>query len=161
VLFLQCPLWILDRPVMWHRENCGYGRITGCVKMNIVTNFLEQLNNGSRCAFLTPLRTVREPWEAAGVPRDFPKHLAVSITMGIQFHRPKDQGVISRLPDTFSTVFGPGPRSTQPTNHQNSSTVTLVGVKRLKGETVFQLPLMLWFKVCGGRLHLLQYSVCR
>jgi hypothetical protein len=97
---LQCPLWILDRPVMLHRENCGYVRITGCVKMNIVTNFLEQLNNPSPWVFLTPPSTARAPREAAGVQQAFQQYLAVS-QWGSWFHGPRDRGLISRLLDTF------------------------------------------------------------
>jgi len=125
--------------------------------MNRVTNFLEQLNNGSRWAFLAAPSTERDPWEAAGVPRDFPKHLAVSWwgfgsidrRFGDCFH---DCKIL------FSTVFGPGLGSTQPTNQQSSGIVTLEGIKRLNPEALFHLPLMLWLRVCGGRLHLLPYT---
>jgi hypothetical protein len=101
VLFLQCPLWILDRTVMWHRENCGYVRITGCGEKNTVTNFLEQFSNGSRSASPISRGTTRDRWEPAGFPRATPQHLAVRIMMGNRLHESSDRRLISRLLDTF------------------------------------------------------------
>ena len=43
VLFLQCPVWILDHPVMGHNGSCGYVRIACCVNMNLIVNFARKI----------------------------------------------------------------------------------------------------------------------
>jgi len=136
-------VWILDHPVTRHHASSGYVRITCSLKMNLITNFLEQLNNGSLWAFLIPPSTARDPWRAAGVPRALPQYLALSITMELRFHRPRDRGLISGLLDTIFHSVRTGSGVHPALNH----------------EVVFQLPQMLRFRVCGGRLHLHPYTV--
>jgi len=150
---LQCLLWILDQRVMWHHANCVYVRITGSVKMNIVTNF-------SNNWIIIPLGlsvlhlAQREPREKQLVFCE-PSHSTLRYHDGVSVPSTEGSGIDFRTARYFSPQCSDhvwGSRSPLISNFQALFPQSL---KRLNHEAVIQLPLMLWFTVCGGRLHLL------
>ena len=155
---LQCPVWILDHPVMGHNRSCGYVLIACSLKMDLIVNLWEKLDDGTAWLSLFHLaqRGNREEQLVFGEPSHSTSHCVARGGFG-SIHRGTGDWYQDFL-IFFSTVFRLGLGSTLPLV-SNVSAVFSWGVKRLDYEALLQLPQILRFRVCGGWLHLLPYTV--
>ena len=131
----------LNHPVTQRHANCGNVRITCGLKVYLLSDFREQLNNAYRWDFHIPPNKSSDPWIAAGVPRAILQYLALRNTMQIPFHWPRKRWLFPALLDTFYQSVRTGYGVNPSPSRQHSLTVTL-GSKAPEGKLQMKALMM-------------------